>query len=107
MMHLADISEEIGTTFEYPKVVVVGNQSSGKSSVLEAIVGLEIFPKGTNMVTKRPLELAMLRDPNMTSGFKAQFGSTGRMITQLSDIRDELADRNAGDLTDEPIFTSR
>lgn len=83
---------------------MVGNQSSGKSSVLEAIVGLEIFPKGTNMVTKRPLELAMLRDPNMTSGFKAQFGSTGRMITQLSDIRDELADRNAGDLTDEPIY---
>lgn len=104
MLHLANISEELGTKFEYPKVAVVGNQSSGKSSVLEAIVGLEIFPKGNNMVTRRPLELAMVRDTSMTSGFKAQFGSMGRIITSIPDVHAELLARNSGNITEEPIY---
>ena len=40
-----------------PSIVVIGSQSSGKSSVLEAIVGHEFLPKGSNMVTRRPIEL--------------------------------------------------
>lgn len=43
-----------------PSIVVVGSQSSGKSSVLEAIVGHEFLPKGSNMVTKRPIELTLV-----------------------------------------------
>ena len=104
MLHLANISEELGTKFEYPKVAVVGNQSSGKSSVLEAIIGLPIFPKGNNMVTRRPLELTMIRDTSMASGFKAQFGSMGRVITSIPDVHTELLARNAGDITEEPIY---
>jgi dynamin 1-like protein len=37
-----------------PQIVVVGGQSSGKSSVLESIVGLDFLPRGTNIVTRRP-----------------------------------------------------
>ena len=40
-----------------PRVCVVGNQSSGKTSVLESIIGLDILPKGDGVVTRRPLEL--------------------------------------------------
>jgi len=104
MLHLANISEELGTSFQYPKVAVVGNQSSGKSSVLEAIVGLPILPKGTNMVTRRPLELTMLRDNSMTTGFKAKFGASGRVITSIADIHGELTSRNMGDVTNDPIY---
>lgn len=104
MLRLANISEELGAQFEYPKVVMLGNQSSGKSSVSEAIVGLPIFPKGNNMVTRRPLELAMIRDTSMTSGFKAQFGSMGRIITSIPDVHAELLARNSGDITEEPIY---
>ncbi|MBW0471400.1 hypothetical protein O181_011115 [Austropuccinia psidii MF-1] len=43
-----------------PSIVVIGSQSSGKSSVLEAIVGHEFLPKGNNMVTRRPLELTLV-----------------------------------------------
>jgi len=32
---------------EFPQVVVIGSQSSGKSSVLEAIVGRDFLPRGT------------------------------------------------------------
>jgi GTPase SAR1 family protein len=37
-----------------PQIVVVGGQSSGKSSVLESIVGIDFLPRGTNIVTRRP-----------------------------------------------------
>jgi len=41
---------------QLPKIVVVGDQSSGKSSVLEAITGISL-PRGQNTVTKCPLIL--------------------------------------------------
>jgi dynamin-like GTPase MGM1, mitochondrial len=40
---LLSIGEEAGLTL--PSIVVIGSQSSGKSSVLEAIVGREFLPK--------------------------------------------------------------
>ena len=42
-----------------PSIVVIGGQSSGKSSVLEAIVGRDFLPRGTGVVTRRPLELQL------------------------------------------------
>ena len=41
-------------------------QSSGKSSVLEAVVGRDFLPRGTGIVTRRPLvmQLVHLEDPN-------------------------------------------
>ncbi|KAH9811128.1 P-loop containing nucleoside triphosphate hydrolase protein [Melampsora americana] len=50
-------------TLVLPSIVVIGSQSSGKSSVLEAIVGHEFLPKGNNMVTRRPLELTLIHTP--------------------------------------------
>lgn len=46
-----------------PNIVVIGSQSSGKSSVLESIVGHAFLPKGQNMVTRRPLELTLVHSP--------------------------------------------
>ena len=46
-----------------PNIVVIGSQSSGKSSVLESLVGHEFLPKGQNMVTRRPLELTLVHSP--------------------------------------------
>ncbi|CDR93905.1 dynamin central region family protein, putative [Babesia bigemina] len=42
---------------ELPAIAVVGAQSVGKSSVLEALVGRPFLPKGTGIVTQRPLIL--------------------------------------------------
>ena len=39
--------------------MVVGSQSSGKSSVLEHIVGRDFLPRGTGIVTRRPLILQL------------------------------------------------
>jgi len=40
-----------------PQIVVVGSQSTGKSSVLESIVGRDFLPRGSGIVTRCPLVL--------------------------------------------------
>ena len=50
-----------------PSIVVVGGQSSGKSSVLEAIVGRDFLPRGTGVVTRRPLELQLCNINRLTA----------------------------------------
>ncbi|XP_065110264.1 interferon-induced GTP-binding protein MxB-like [Paramisgurnus dabryanus] len=45
---------------ELPAIVVIGDQSSGKSSVLEALSGVAL-PRGSGIVTRCPLELKMIR----------------------------------------------
>jgi GTPase SAR1 family protein len=44
----------VNFTVSLPQIVVIGGQSSGKSSVLESIVGIDFLPRGTNIVTRRP-----------------------------------------------------
>ncbi|KAI1718201.1 dynamin central region domain-containing protein [Ditylenchus destructor] len=46
-----------GKDIELPQIVVVGSQSAGKSSVMEGIVGRDFLPRGSGIVTRRPLLL--------------------------------------------------
>lgn len=48
---------------DLPQVAVVGSQSSGKSSVLEALVGRDFLPRGPEICTRRPLVLQLARAP--------------------------------------------
>ncbi|KAK2907370.1 hypothetical protein Q8A67_006355 [Cirrhinus molitorella] len=45
-----------------PTIVVIGDQSSGKSSVLEALSGVAL-PRGSGIVTRCPLELRLKKVP--------------------------------------------
>jgi ABC-type polar amino acid transport system ATPase subunit len=49
VISLVDLLRDIGLEkqLSLPKVVVLGNQSSGKSSLLEQIVGLDFLPRGS------------------------------------------------------------
>ncbi len=58
---LQDVFNTVGTdAIQLPQIVVVGAQSSGKSSVMEALVGRSILPRGTGIVTRRPLVLQLV-----------------------------------------------
>ena len=46
---------------DLPQIVVVGTQSSGKSSVIESIVRREFLPRGTGIVTRRPLVIRLFK----------------------------------------------
>ncbi|KAJ0810145.1 putative dynamin stalk domain, dynamin, GTPase region, GTPase effector domain, Dynamin superfamily [Helianthus annuus] len=74
-----------------PSVVVVGGQSSGKSSVLESIVGRDFLPRGSGIVTRRPLVLQL----HKTDGGEeyAEFGHMPRRrFTDFSLVRQEIQD---------------
>ncbi|KIY52137.1 hypothetical protein FISHEDRAFT_63906 [Fistulina hepatica ATCC 64428] len=102
------LSIDKSDALKLPSIVVIGSQSSGKSSVLESIVGHEFLPKGNNMVTRRPLELTLVHTP----GAAAEYGefpalALGR-VTDFTAIQRTLTDLNtavpASDcVSDEPI----
>jgi len=62
---LQDAFHSVGMldTIDLPQIAVVGSQSSGKSSVLETIVGRDFLPRGAGIVTRRPLVLQLLNIP--------------------------------------------
>ncbi|KAJ3595981.1 hypothetical protein NHX12_002390 [Muraenolepis orangiensis] len=58
---LQDVFNTVGADIIHlPQIVVVGTQSSGKSSVLESLVGKDLLPRGTGIVTRRPLILQLV-----------------------------------------------
>ncbi|PSS26280.1 Dynamin-related protein like [Actinidia chinensis var. chinensis] len=74
-----------------PSIAVVGGQSSGKSSVLESIVGKDFLPRGSGIVTRRPLVLQLHR---IDEGREyAEFMHLPRKkFTDFAAVRKEIAD---------------
>ncbi|KAG5959261.1 vacuolar protein sorting-associated protein 1 [Claviceps cyperi] len=67
---LQDVFSTVGVNnpIDLPQIVVVGSQSSGKSSVLENIVGRDFLPRGNGIVTRRPLVLQLNNRPAQSNG---------------------------------------
>ncbi|XP_057807532.1 phragmoplastin DRP1E-like [Salvia miltiorrhiza] len=75
-----------------PSVAVVGGQSSGKSSVLESIVGRDFLPRGSGIVTRRPLVLQLQHIEEGQEEY-AEFGHLPqRRFTDFSLVRKEIQD---------------
>ncbi|KAH0766116.1 hypothetical protein KY285_001987 [Solanum tuberosum] len=75
-----------------PSVAVVGGQSSGKSSVLESIVGRDFLPRGSGIVTRRPLVLQLHKTDDGQQEY-AEFGHMPRRrFTDFGTVRKEIAD---------------
>merc|ERR1711962_864798 len=61
---LQDVFNTVGAdSIQLPQIVIVGSQSSGKSSVIESLVGRSILPRGAGIVTRRPLILQLVYTP--------------------------------------------
>lgn len=54
-------SNLISKKVNLPEIVVVGTQSSGKSSVLNGILSMDLLPTGGNMVTRVPLNISLIQ----------------------------------------------
>ncbi|KAG7008228.1 hypothetical protein G7Y79_00006g018480 [Physcia stellaris] len=78
---LQDVFTTVGVQnpIDLPQIAVVGSQSSGKSSVLENIVGRDFLPRGTGIVTRRPLILQLINRAPPATGL--QNGVNGEMKT--------------------------
>nr|AAM61220.1 dynamin-like protein [Arabidopsis thaliana] len=95
---LQDIFAQLGSqsTIALPQVAVVGSQSSGKSSVLEALVGRDFLPRGNDICTRRPLRLQLVQTkPSSDGGSDEEWGEflhhdPVRRIYDFSEIRREI-----------------
>ncbi|KAH1049985.1 hypothetical protein GYH30_020461 [Glycine max] len=99
---LQDIFSRVGShsAIDLPQVAVVGSQSSGKSSVLEALVGRDFLPRGNDICTRRPLVLQLVQTkPPSQDEFGEFLHLPGRKFHDFSQIRAEIqveTDREAG-----------
>lgn len=102
---LQDIFAQLGSssTIELPQVAVVGSQSSGKSSVLEALVGRDFLPRGSDICTRRPLVLQLVQTIRKPDGTEEEWGEflhvPGKKFLDFSEIRREIqaeTEREAG-----------
>ncbi|CAL6339733.1 unnamed protein product [Bathycoccus prasinos] len=80
---------------DLPQIAVVGSQSSGKSSVLEALVGRDFLPRGPEICTRRPLLLQLVHTPtNPRSNAPSEWGEflhrPGERFTDFEEIRREI-----------------
>lgn len=84
---------------QFPQIVVIGNQSSGKSSLLETIIGEDFLPKGVGIVTRRPL-IVQLFHQDKEKPIYAEFSHRkGETFSDFKQVREEIArdtDRVAG-----------
>ncbi|KAH6790384.1 DYNAMIN-like 1C [Perilla frutescens var. frutescens] len=74
-----------------PSVAVVGGQSSGKSSVLESVVGRDFLPRGSGIVTRRPLVLQLHKTEGGTE-YAEFLHAPKKKLTDFAAVRKEIAD---------------
>ncbi|RVW34540.1 Dynamin-related protein 1C [Vitis vinifera] len=75
-----------------PTVAVVGGQSSGKSSVLESVVGRDFLPRGSGIVTRRPLVLQLHKTEQGQAEYGEFLHAPKKKFTDFASVRKEIQD---------------
>lgn len=94
---------------DLPQIVVIGSQSSGKSSVLENLVGRDFLPRGSGIVTRRPLILQLnhITEDREWGEFKhkpsIKMERFDMIKQEIINETERSAGRNKG-ITDEPLL---
>uniref|UniRef100_A0A061RD34 Dynamin 1-like protein n=1 Tax=Tetraselmis sp. GSL018 TaxID=582737 RepID=A0A061RD34_9CHLO len=91
----SQMPRETRVEVDLPQVAVVGSQSSGKSSVLESLVGRDFLPRNKDICTRRPLLLQLHQTTASEGGAKASewaefLHHPGQKYTSFSDVRQEI-----------------
>uniref|UniRef100_A0A1I8Q4L3 Dynamin n=1 Tax=Stomoxys calcitrans TaxID=35570 RepID=A0A1I8Q4L3_STOCA len=88
---LQDAFTQLGVhmQLDLPQIAVVGGQSAGKSSVLENFVGKDFLPRGSGIVTRRPLILQLI---NGITEYGEFLHCKGKKFTSFDEVRKEIED---------------
>ncbi|XP_063076106.1 dynamin-3 isoform X3 [Engraulis encrasicolus] len=86
---LQDAFSQIGQScnLDLPQIAVVGGQSAGKSSVLENFVGRDFLPRGSGIVTRRPLVLQLV---NNKAEYAEFLHCKGKKFVDFDEVRQEI-----------------
>ena len=105
---IQDAFTNLGTnlTIDLPQIAVVGGQSAGKSSVLENFVGRDFLPRGSGIVTRRPLILQLINSQTEYGQFlhcrDRKFTNFDEICREISLETDRVTGRNKG-ISSQPI----
>ena len=86
---------DIRSDIDLPQIAVVGSQSSGKSSVLEAVVGRDFLPRGSGIVTRCPLVLKLKQEAEGTPEWGEFEHKKGTRFDDFAKICAEIEARTA------------
>lgn len=75
---------------QFPQIVVIGNQSSGKSSLLETIIGEDFLPKGAGIVTRRPVIVQLFHQEEGKTIYAEFSHRKGETFTDFKAVRQEI-----------------
>ena len=110
LINLIDQLRDCGVNeyIKLPRICSLGTQSSGKSSVLESIVGLDFLPRGDGVVTRRPLELRLchINNGEPWAVFEERKGIKFKDFVKVRETIEALTDEVCGkdkNILDKPI----
>ena len=110
LITLIDQLRDVGVQeyIKLPRIASLGTQSSGKSSVLESIVGLDFLPRGDGVVTRRPLELRLchINSGEPYAHFEEKKGVTFKDFNKVRETIESLTDdvcKKDKNIVDKPI----
>ncbi|KAG2174144.1 hypothetical protein INT43_004164 [Umbelopsis isabellina] len=97
-----DVFSTIGgnDSLDLPQIISVGSQSSGKSSVIENIVQRDFLPRGSGVVTRRPLVLQLVtlassEDQEQPQEYAEFLHIPNKRFYDFSEVRKEIEDDTA------------
>jgi GTPase SAR1 family protein len=92
---LSNRKQDFRKPFDAPAVVVVGHQSSGKSALIEALMGFQFNQVGGGTKTRRPIALRMQYNPHCSRPKCFLVGEDGEeRHMSLSDIQEYIEKEN-------------
>jgi len=111
LINVVDELRDVGLQqyINLPRIAVLGTQSSGKSSLLESIMGIDCLPRGDGVVTRRPLELRLVHTQHADKPWavfeeiKAEkFFDFDKVKDKINELTDKICGVSKG-IVDNPI----
>merc|ERR1719453_306564 len=106
---LKSLTSQYDLDIKLPGLIVIGSQSVGKSSVLQAIVGLKepFLPSGDGVVTRVPLQLQLRGVPDAVEAYVTFDHASGKHFSLL-EAKEEILKFTSSkcpgkDVRDEPL----
>lgn len=95
ILEIGAILRTVKSSVKAPRLVVCGSQSSGKTTLLNTILGMDLLPTGDDMVTRIPLHLELRTEAGQPLVQFGDYSSGGKWGVKLQfnvcvpDVSDE------------------
>ena len=105
------IDSELTKDIKIPEIVVIGSQSSGKSSLLDILIGTPFLPKGEGIVTKSPIVIQSINNESLSDyklsvvqgNHQSNYSDFNELSLNITNITKKILGKNNG-VSNKPIL---